>query len=78
MINCGVIGSVNLLWIVPATVQTIDIVIRKVCHHLFELWVLPKKILAGVSAALCLTVLEFAVYHLVHHFLHETVAVSCE
>ena len=75
MVRGRMVGRINFVRIVAASIQPVDIVIAEVCHHLQQLWILSKKVIPHILSALRFEVLIFAVHSGIHRTLHQALTV---
>ena len=72
------VGGVDLVRIMAATVEAPDIVIGHVGHHRGSFRVFAEEMLARVRAAECLAVLVFAVDGFHHQLAQHAVGIACQ
>ena len=66
----------TLCEVVSASIESPDIVVGKIGHHVAKLWIASKEVLSGIGTALRLEVLVFAVDSLFHAFFEHTLGVA--
>ena len=72
------IGRINFVRIVAATVKPINVIVAEVLDHLQQLRIFGEKIIPYVLATLCFEVLIFAVHCGIHSTLHQALTVFRE
>ncbi len=60
------VGGVDLVWIVPAPLEGLELVVGHVLDHLGQAGVGPEEVLAQVASGADHVLLEVAVHHFVH------------
>ena len=78
VVDRGVIGGIDLVGIVAAAIEPVDVIIGEVLDHFQQRLVAPEEALPNVGAALGLEVLVLAVHRLVHDLLHHAQVVLGE
>ncbi len=72
------VGGVNLVGIVPAAIEVLDVPVAQLPDHILQFRVGAEEVLPGVGTAVVLAVLQFAVADLVHALLQQPLVVLLE
>ena len=69
MINCLMVSSINLIWIMTSSIKFINFLIGEAFHQLACFRMLTKKVFASVSSSFCFKILHFTINDFIHYFL---------